>query len=278
MRAGRIAWAALAALGLVGFEAGLVGPRRLVTREVDLSLPAWPPALDGVRVALVADLHAGAPGVSLETVARVVRRTAEAAPDVVLLLGDYLADVPGGRWVGPAAVAAALAPLVEVAPVAAVLGNHDWYAGGYRVWAALRDAGIPVLENSALQVAVRGRPLWLAGVGDLWERRPDVADALGEVPMGAATLVLTHNPDCVVDVPEWVALTVAGHTHGGQIAVLGRPLHVVSPFSKNRFVRGGYQVGGRRLYVSSGIGTSSVPARLGVVPELTVLRLHPADE
>jgi uncharacterized protein len=146
------------------------------------------------------------------------------------------------------------------------------------VRAALERSGFTVLEESATRVTVRGQDVWLAGVGDLWERRPDVAAALAGVPAEAPTLLLSHNPDCVLDVPPWVALTVAGHTHAGQISLFGRPCYEISPFTGNAFVRGRYDVslaegGVRPLYVCPGIGTSLVPWRLGVVPELTVLRL-----
>lgn len=247
---------------------------RLVTREVPLRLPRWPAGLDGVRAAVVADLHAGCPGVPLLGVRAVVERVAAAAPDLVLLLGDYLADVPGGSHLDPYAVADALAPLVDVAPHAAVLGNHDWYAGGHRVTAALERAGITVLADAALPVAVRGRAVWLAGIDDLWEGRPSVSAALADVPAAAPVLLLSHNPDGVLAAPDRVALTVSGHTHGGQVAFGRHPLYRISPFTGNRFVRGAYDVDGRPLYVSPGIGTSTVPWRLGVPPEVTVLALH----
>jgi hypothetical protein len=290
-------WLRLTVAGLLAgvvLEGRLLEPRRLRTREVTLSLPRWPQALSGVRVAVVSDLHAGSPGVDLAQVGRVAARITRLRPDLVLLLGDYFADVRGGEHLDPYAVADALAPILAVAPHAAVLGNHDWYAGGHRVRAALERAGFTVLEESATTVRLRGRDVWLAGVGDLWERRPDVAAALSGVPEDSPTLLLSHNPDCVLDVPPWVALTVAGHTHAGQVSLFGRPVYEISPFTGNRFVRGGYDVAVpvgpvvpdvpprpgegapdqvRPLYVCPGIGTSLVPWRLGVVPEVTVLEL-----
>lgn len=226
-----------------------------------------------MRVAVVADLHAGSPGVPLAKVGEVVDRVAAARPELVLLIGDYLADVYGGQSLDPYAVAAALAPVTRIAPHAAVLGNHDWYAGGHRVRAALEHAGITVLEEQSTSVRLRGHRVWLAGVGDLWERRPDVEAALAGVPEQAPTMLLAHNPDCILDVPAWVALTVSGHTHGGQVAPWGHPLHQVSPFTGNLFLRGRYDHLGRPVYVSPGIGTSTLSWRVGVVPEVTVLRL-----
>jgi predicted MPP superfamily phosphohydrolase len=168
-------------------------------------------------------------------------------------------------------VAAALAGLREVAPVIGVLGNHDWDHDGESVRAAFEAAGLPVLEESAVPV-LDGR-LWVAGVGDLWRRKPSVPTALAGVPEGATVLLLTHNPDVVVKVPASVPLVLAGHTHGGQVRLFGRVLHTISKRSGNRWSHGWYA--DDRLYVTPGIGTSKYPVR-NVVPEVPVLVLSPA--
>jgi predicted MPP superfamily phosphohydrolase len=251
-------------------DAAVLTPRRFRLREVPLAVPGWPPSLDGLRVALVGDVHAGAPWVGLERVRAVVDAVVAASPDLVLLVGDHVADVTFGTHLDPGAVARELAGLLRAeAPVLGVLGNHDWYAGGWRIRAALEEAGLPVLEEAA--VPVLDARLWVAGVGDLWERTPDVAAALAEVPEGAAVLLMTHNPDVVADVPAHVQLVVAGHTHGGQVAFRGRPIHAVSERTGNRWARGGWYAGDR-LYVTPGVGSSLVPLR-SVTPEVPVLVL-----
>jgi len=240
-------------------------------RDVPLATPGWPAALDGLRVAVVADVHAGAPWVGLARVRELVRRVADARPDLVLLLGDHLADVHLGSRLDPEPVAQALAPLRDLAPVVGVLGNHDWAVDGERVRRAFDAVGLPVLEESAVPV-LEGR-LWVAGVGDLWMRRPSVPAALVGVPEGAPTVLLTHNPDVVVDAPGSVALVLAGHTHGGQLTVLGRPVHRISRQHGNRWRSGWYA--DERMYVSPGIGTSTLPLRT-VTPEVPVLVLSAA--
>ena len=275
-RAGTVA---ALALGGVLVEA-LTEPRRLRVREVEQRLAGWPVALDGLRVTLFSDVHVGAPAMPVSRVARLVERVRDTRPDLVLMLGDHIADVRGGRPAGPAEVAAALAPLGRLAPHAGVLGNHDWYHGGTRVRRALENHGLCVLEEQSVRVRLRGHDLWLAGVGDVWERGADPGAALREVPEGAPTILLSHNPDAVLEVPSWVALTVAGHTHGGQVRLLGRPTHRISPVTGNALVRGRYDVPGpggvRPLYVTPGLGCSELPVRLAQLPELTVLVLRSA--
>lgn len=259
------------ALASVVFNAAVVTPRRLQIRDVPLALAGWPASLDGMRVAVISDLHAGSPWVGLQRVRTLVDRVVAARPDLVLLLGDYLADVAFGSHLEPEPLARVLAGLTAAgAPAVAVLGNHDWYAGGRRVRQAFEAAGLPVLEESA--ISVLGSRLWIAGVGDLWERSPSVPAALTGIPAGAPVLLLTHNPDVIADVPDSVSLVLAGHTHGGQVRVLGRGVHRISERTGNRWSRGWYPR--ERLYISSGIGSSIVPLRT-VAPEVPILVLSP---
>jgi len=266
---------ALALLGALALAAWAVAiePRRLVVRRRALRPARWPRELDGLRLVLVADLHAGAPGVDVERVARAAQ--AEGG-DLVALLGDFVdPEVRGGEAVAPEAVAAPLGALRAPLGVVAVLGNHDWDAGGLRVAGALRDAGITVLENDAVPVPAAA-PLWVAGVADLRYRRPDVGAALRRVPDEAAVLLLSHDPDVFPAVPERVALTVSGHLHGGQVnlPLLRRPF-VPSHYGE-RYLAGEVREDGRTLYVSSGVGTSGWPLRLGRPPEIVVLELRAA--
>ena len=245
-------------------------PRLLRVHEVPLAVPGWPHDLDGLRIAVVGDVHAGSPWTGLDRVHELVRRVVAVRPDLVLLVGDHLSDVLLGTRLDPEPVAEALAGLKAARPVVGVLGNHDWDVDGERVRRAFEAAGLPVLEESAVPV-LDGR-LWVAGVGDLWTRTPSVPDALASVPAGAPVVLLTHNPDVVLDVPPSVALVLAGHTHGGQIRLLGRPVHRISKRHRNRWVSGWYA--GERLYVTPGIGMSGLPVR-NVVPSVPVLVVAP---
>src|SRR3954454_16966442 len=220
-RPGPAVTAGVAAAGLaaaaIAWRALWQEPRSERVRERELGLGhRWPPALDGLRVALVSDLHSGAPHVGAERIERLVAAVNAQRPDLVLLLGDYIdPDVRFGSRVAPATVAERLAALRAPLGVVAVLGNHDWHNDGAGVRAALRSAGIPVLENEAL----RAGELWVAGVEDTRYRTPDVDQALGAVPDGAPVVLLSHDPDLFPNVPDRVALTVSGHLHGGQVGL-----------------------------------------------------------
>ena len=261
--------AAAAALGAwsLWFE-----PRQLVVRREQLVLPAWPAALDGLRVGLLSDLHAGMPHAGLDAVAGAADALNAERPDVVCLLGDFIDRRAFlAQPVDAEALAGRLARLRAPRGVFAVLGNHDWYAGAGRIAAGLAGAGIPILED---QAAEAGDGLWAAGVGDYRIRGARVHRALSGVPDDAAVLLLSHDPDVFPLVPARVALTLSGHTHGGQVGIpyLRRPF-VPSHYGE-RYVQGHVVEGGRHLYVTSGLGTSGIPVRLLRPPEVVILTLR----
>ncbi|MDQ3745110.1 MAG: metallophosphoesterase [Acidobacteriota bacterium] len=282
-RLGKICAALAVALSLLfalGVWAFWLEPASITVRRVHLEVPSWHAEHSGLKIAVLTDLHVGSPHMGLAKLRRVVEHTNDERPDIIILLGDFVVGgrdhkggVLGGSFVEPEPIAAELRALRAPLGVYAVLGNHDWWFDGERVAAALRGAGVKVLENQAVRVESGGRGFWLAGVADLWTRRPDIAGALGQVEGGDPVLLLTHNPDIFPDVPARVSLTLAGHTHGGQVnlPLVGRPV-VPSQFGQ-RYAMGHVVEQGRHLFVSGGIGTSIIPVRFRVPPEIIILTL-----
>jgi uncharacterized protein len=241
----------------------VIEPRRLVVHEEELPLPHW--HADPLRVAALSDFHPG----SAARLREIVDRTNALAPDVTVLLGDFV-QTAVGRSLSPEEVAAELSRLRARLGVWAVLGNHDWWLDGDRVHKALADRGIQVLENRAAQVG----PIWLAGVADFMTRDSDPRVALRNVPKDATILVITHEPDTFPAVASSVALTLAGHTHGGQVRLpFVGPLIVPSRFGR-KYAAGHVVEDGRHLFVTTGLGTSILPLRLGVPPEIALLSLR----
>jgi len=249
--------------------AGL-GVGEIDLRHETLELPAWPSDLSGLRVALIADLHAGSPQIDEERIGRIVAAVNSQSVDLVALLGDYIdTEVALAEEIDPSVIADLLSGLESRLGTIAVLGNHDWAHTGPRMGQALRDAGIELLENRA--TGVDG--FWIAGLGDLMKRTADLEGTLAQVPDGAPVLVFSHNPDVFPRVPASVALTLSGHTHGAQVDIpVLRDKLTPSRFGA-RYTGGHIEEGGRHLYVSDGIGTSRLPVRFRAKPELPVLEL-----
>lgn len=268
-----------AGIAAISAWAGLIEPRRLVAARYELSVPRWPAGLPPLRLAVVGDLHAARPHVSEARLAQLVARVIAERPDLILLPGDFLANRTA--FVRPlpiAAIAAALAPLAKAAPTLAVLGNHDWHRGaGHLVRAALERVGIAVLENEVVEFAFGQSTLQVAGLGCAISRRTDLPAVLERLDPERPCIVLTHLPDSVAYLPDQPLLVVAGHTHGGQVCVPGiGPLLTMSALPR-RFARGLHRVGGRHLLVTSGVGTSLLPIRLGTPPEYVIATVRAAE-
>jgi hypothetical protein len=226
-------------------------------------------------VVVVADLHAGSPQVRPPDLRRIAAAVRAARPEIVLFLGDFVDhEVALGDAVAPEAAGEALEPVTAPLGVFGLLGNHDWRYDGARVEAAMRAAGIAVLENDAVELDRNGTALWLAVVGDQSSSRADPERALASVPAGAPVLVATHSPDVLPRIPDRVSLTLAGHTHAGQVNLPGlRGAWTPSRFGA-RYARRVVREGRKLLFVHPGIGTSKFPVRLGAPPEVSVLTLR----
>ena len=274
----------------------LAEPFRTKRTHYALTPPHWPPGL-ALKLAVIADLHACKPWMGVARIESLVAEVNGQQPDAVLLLGDYVAGHNLARYsrpVTPAEWAGALAGLKAPLGVHAVLGNHDWWedreaqqrrCGPTHAGLALQNAGITLHENTCLRVAKDGGAVWLAGLGDQWAfplaRRDgsgyyrgvdDLAGTLAQVSDDAPIVLMAHEPDIFPSVPERVALTVCGHTHGGQVRFFGYAPYVPSKFG-NRYVYGHIVEGGRNLIVSGGLGCSGLPVRFGAPPEIVIVEL-----
>lgn len=278
-----------ATAGLIGLTAGAAGvyaagvePQDLVITSYPLNPPRWPVGRR-LSVTVIADLHAGGPNMLLPHVRHVVDTANALKSDLIVLLGDYIAryrfptePVPDAMW------AAELARLSAPLGTWAILGNHDWWYDLAGVRRALAEVRIPLLENDAVMLGTDGQRFWLAGIGDQlayplghgrYRGIDDLPGTLARVGTDDPVLLLVHEPDIFPRVPARVALTLAGHTHGGQIRLpLIWPAFVPSKYGA-RFAYGHIAEGGRHMLVSGGLGTSVIPARLGVPPEILQVTL-----
>ena len=236
-----------------------------------------------VTIAVIADLHAGGPNMGVEQIRNMVDAAQAERADLIVLLGDFFAThkfvterVPHPVW------AAELGRLSAPLGVYAILGNHDWWFDIEGARRALACVNIPIMQNDAVLLGEPGGRFWLAGLGDTIAFRlgrgryvgvDDLPGTLERVTTDDPVILLVHEPDIFVRVPKRVSLTLAGHTHGGQIRVpFVWPRFVPSRYGA-RFAYGHIVESGRHLIVSGGLGTSAVPMRLGVPPEIVRIEL-----
>jgi predicted MPP superfamily phosphohydrolase len=289
-------WAAT--LGAAGAAAAGYGVlfeplMRLKIARYDLQPKSWPSGFK-LTIAALADLHACRPWMDVERIESVVQQTNALGADIVLLLGDYVGGMRhAAELVHSSEWSKALAGLRAPLGVHAILGNHEWWddrtvqRAGHGVPVArraLEAAGIPVYENQAVRLDKAGQAFWLVGLGDqlaYWPSRrlrpgrrigvDDLAGTLAKVTDDAPVILMAHEPDIAVRVPDRVALQLSGHTHGGQLRLFGWSPVVPSRYG-NRFAYGHVHEQ-CDMIVSGGLGCSIVPFRLGVPPEIVLVGL-----
>jgi predicted MPP superfamily phosphohydrolase len=232
--------------------------------------PILPVGAPPLRIVQLSDIHANRPFMPAAKVQALVERVNALKPDIVVLTGDFMGDGIMG--------ASPLLPDQAVAPFAgfrarfgtyAVLGNHDYQASARGVGAALRQTGVRLLSNEHVQAG----PVTIVGVDDEITGHANLARAMDGIATGVPTILLSHSHDIFPRVARNVALTMSGHTHGGQIVlpVVGA-LSTESRYGR-RYAHGHIEENGRDLIVSAGLGTSILPLRIGMPPEIVVITL-----
>jgi predicted MPP superfamily phosphohydrolase len=258
---------------------------RLTVKEWTVGHKDWPVVAPPLKIGVLTDIHAVEPWMPAHRIEAIAARMNALNPDVIVLLGDYVnalkphlytGDVPIANWMS------ALRTLRAPLGVYAVLGNHDWWAGEVdTLRVAFEKAGIHLLENEAVMAKLGGASFWIAGLGDQLVYKTsgvdDLSRTLRHVPEKAPVVLLAHEPYIFDRVPRQVTLTLAGHTHGGQVYIpfVGRP--ALKP-GLAQYAYGHIRHRGKHMVVSSGLGLSGLPVRFMVPPEIALVTLTSKPE
>ena len=244
-------------------------------REVDIPLAGLPPDLDGLRILQLSDIHLSA-FLSEREFARVIDAALHLHPHLAVVTGDLIS----GRSDPLDACIGQLARLKADAGILACMGNHERYilAEDYTARQSAR-LGIRFLRGEAQTLRFGNAVLNLAGLDfqAQRERRRYLRGAERLIVPGATNVLLEHNPDVFpVAARLGYDLLLAGHTHGGQVTVeiLDQSINPARFFTP--YVYGLYRQGKAAAYVTRGIGTIGIPARIGAPPEISLLRLRKA--
>ncbi len=241
--------------------------------HVDLFHPELPPGFDGTTIVQLSDFHAG-PFMSREDLLRIREMAERFQPDIFALTGDF-ADSHASQVPD---IVEALQQLQGKIATLAILGNHDYYAGFRAVEQGLKEAELPLLRNQNKILERDGHRLAIVGVDDRWARRwgkdrgPNFKAALESLPANMFKICLSHQPQLWPQcLRNKIQITLSGHTHGGQIGIPNTQISLARLASP--YVAGVYRRGRNLLYVNRGLGTVGLPLRIGVPPEITLLRL-----
>ena len=265
---------------------------RLRVARYDLSPPQWPAGFK-LKIAAIADLHACDPWMSLDHIQAIVERTNALKPDIIVMLGDYVAGhrkvtrfIPAAEW------APVLAGLKAPLGVHAVLGNHDWWEDktvqregqgltvrtaarwrppAFRFTRTTRSDSARTAIRSGWPASAINSPICRRAASGRCKRIgvDDLGATLAKVTDDAPVVLMAHEPDVARRVPSRVALQLSGHTHGGQVRMFG--WSPVSP-SGQQLAYGHIRMN-CDVVVSGGLGCSIMPFRLGVPPEIVLVTL-----
>lgn len=283
-------WALIALAAILGplLPAGIyaywVEPRWLRVRRRVLHLSGWNPALDGLTILQISDLHVHPGPTPVDGFLRLARGI---EADVVVITGDFIA--------GPRSLdhcRALLRPLAQERPVYGILGNHEHVLYGFnwpwnKTWKikerldtpgiarALQEAGVRLIINSTAEIPWNGGVLRLAGVDDLYNHAMDLDAALaGGAGMGS-TVLLCHSPEVLDEAAaRGIPLILSGHTHGGQVRFPPFGTPTTGTKKPIKPACGVIRKGGSVLHISPGLGLSFPPVRFFSRPELTLLELR----
>jgi len=251
-----------------------IEPNRLVIRPATIQIQNWPAELNGLRIAVISDIHTGGPFIDEKKLQLIVERTNKQRPDLVVLLGDFMSSNSWhSHFVAPEITASVLKNFQAPLGTYAVLGNHDWWYDGNTVRRAFEAQGLTVLDNEVQDLRWKDKTFWLAGLADYWTRPQRIEATIAKARAGEPIIALTHNPDIFPRVPNSVPLLLAGHTHGGQVQIPFVGPLVASSDRSGRFYEGHYVENGHHLYITTGIGTSLFPMRFRVPPEIVILTI-----
>jgi predicted MPP superfamily phosphohydrolase len=267
----------------------LIEPDRLVINNYELKMKKWSPKLNGLKIAAISDIHGGSNFITVDKIRQIVVETNAQKPDLIVLLGDYLSPSLFNRKelrMPLETVAQNLTGLQAKYGVYAILGNVDEAFDKKKVSAELEKVGIQVLSNEVVSIQISGEKLRLLGKQDKMES-PDwkeisnqLKSILAKGEQEGNLIVLVHNPDYIdtisgeLMISNDLTLILAGHTHGGQVSLplVGSPI-IPSSYGQ-KYAAGHIQEAGTDMFVTTGVGTSLIPVRFGVPPEISVLTLY----
>ena len=241
-----------------------------VLRRLGITIAGW--LARPLRIAFLSDFHLGSHSGDVARLAAIVAEAAAQKPDLVLHGGDFVNMQPfGGGRIPPRTIASILARLDAPLGRFAVLGNHDYVYGAPEVADALEFHGITVLSDQRVTLRHDGHAVDLIGLHEARELRPAGLALLNALSPQRPTIVLAHDPFWFAHVPAGPHLTLAGHTHGGQIRFPFVGALRNASRAPLRWSYGHIVEDGRHLFVTGGIGTSAIPLRIGVPPEYAVI-------
>ena len=253
----------LSAIVFFGFYCVFIEPNMLTLNHYTIQNEQ----LQNIKIVFVSDFHVSSS--DKKRLDKIIQKINAEKPDIVLSVGDYVNGHKHDSTMPIEDIAKSLAQIKSKYGFYTTLGNHDGWYGNDRIKQAFEQNGITVLANGNTGVNISDKMIYIAGVEDLGTGKPDIKKAVNNTL--SPVILLTHNPDIFPDVPDFVTLTLAGHTHGGQIRIpFFGPIKTYSKYGA-KYAYGYIAENNKQMIVTKGIGTSILPIRFNCMPEIVII-------
>ncbi len=242
-----------------------IEPNLLIVRNIKIK----DSALKGLKVAYLSDLHICQDG--KDYLLKIIKKVNDQKPDIILLGGDYIVvDIKNNKTMSPKEIATHLKGLKAKYGIFMVMGNHEAHLKAWKIISdTLKDSDIKILQNANIKMQLPDKTFYVVGIADFSNNRHNIAKAFKDVQ--PPVIAFTHSPDIFPYIPDYVNITLAGHSHGGQVYIpfygpLEKPRHLLG-----KYIKGLYEENGKKMFVSSGIGNSHYKVRMFNLPEIIIL-------
>jgi uncharacterized protein len=273
-RSSKFLLVAIAILFTTSVYARGVEPRWFELKTIEITIAGLNPAFEGYKIVQLSDIHARSGIMNRQQLEKVASIVNQQQPDLIALTGDYITDRPEKA---EEMLTNAFSQLKATDGVVAIMGNHDREHTTLPLERAFAKAKVNFLNNAVHSIDRNGNKLNIAGVDDVYFNLANLPQTISQLPETGTNILLAHEPDFVdlaADTHKF-GLQLSGHSHGGQIVIPFLPRFTA--LLAKKYISGYYQVDQTQLYVSAGVGTSSIlQARFNCRPEISVIVLHQA--
>lgn len=252
-----------------------IEPDMIVVEEHDICVKKWADEFNDLRIVLAGDIHLNNLTYGAEKLDEIVEKINSLKPDLVLFTGDYITKRKNSPDFDIATAAKGLSKIRSTYGVYGAFGNHDNLVGWRKMERLFGEiGGVKMLRNSSQTIAIRGKKLMISAIADANTMDVNISAALKGADNADGVIFLSHTPDIIRDIPSKFSIMLSGHTHGGQIWTP----KFMRGFIKRRYIdkyeRGLVKEDGKTLFITSGLGTSIVPMRFLVPPEIVLLKIR----
>lgn len=224
--------------------------------------------LKGLKIGFISDFHLKSN--HQKRLKKIIKLLKEQNPDIILSTGDFMYNHKTKGSMKIETIAEELSKIIPQYGFYTVLGNHDWLADGIHITKMLQEKNINVLDNSNIRISLNtGESLYIAGVEDYQTKSPNINNALQNT--NKSTILLTHNPDIFPQLTKKITLTLAGHTHGGQVRLPFIGAVIVPSKFRSKYAKGVIKENGNIMIVTQGLGNSILPFRFNCSPEIVLI-------